>query len=603
MKWLFQLFKRKGLRFKLLLYFITLILLPVATLGIIGNLVSVQTLEDEANNHTTQMIDQVKKNVDFYVQSVKQSIQIISLDPNAIQFINTNPSVSSERRQSTETEVRRLLSSLTSIHPEIAGIIIVNENDMDISNEMFRVSRDPLTSEDWYKKAMEHPGELQLISKPIGRNITTLVSYSPDDVLSVVQAIANPETGAFQGVVLIDFKLATIESVIRGVTLGKSGFIYILDALGEIVYAPENPIVYRVRAVWMRQSDEQSIVKTIRNERYQIIYTLSDFTQWKTVGVFSLNETLKDVTKLQKISYVLGGLTIIVAVVTALFFTRSIVQPIGKLRKLMKRAEAGDLSVQFESANQDEIGQLGRSFNNMIIEIRNLIDLVYEEQKSKREAELKILQAQIKPHFLYNTLDTIQWMAQERKADDVVVMIMALTNLFRIGLSKGRESIPVSEEMEHIQSYLFIQKARYENKLNYEIYVEPEVSQEMVFKLTLQPLVENAIYHGIKARRGEGHIQIKVHKVDDKLCLRVSDNGAGIPSTQLMELQAVLSGRHAGKESLGYGLFNVHERIRLVYGDNYGVRINSTIGEGTQVEVWYPLRRSVVNDVESNHRR
>lgn len=596
-------FKRKGLRFKLLLYFITLILLPVATLGIIGNLVSVQTLEDEANNHTTQMIDQVKKNIDFYLQSVKQSIQIISLDPNAIQFINTNPSVSSERRQSTETEVRRLLSSLTSIHPEIAGIIIVNENDMDISNEMFRVSRDPLTSEDWYKKAMEHPGELQLISKPIGRNITTLVNYSPDDVLSVVQAIANPETGAFQGVVLIDFKLATIESVIRGVTLGKSGFIYIIDALGEIVYAPENPIVYRVRADWMRQSGEQSIVKTIRNERYQIIYTLSDFTQWKTVGVFSLNETLKDVTKLQEISYVLGGLTIVVAVVTALFFTRSIVQPIGKLRKLMKRAEAGDLSVQFESANQDEIGQLGRSFNNMIIEIRNLIDLVYEEQKSKREAELKILQAQIKPHFLYNTLDTIQWMAQERKADDVVVMIMALTNLFRIGLSKGRESIPVSEEMEHIRSYLFIQKSRYENKLNYEIYVEPEVSQEMVFKLTLQPLVENAIYHGIKARRGKGHIQIKVHKVDDKLCLRVSDNGAGIPSTQLMELQAVLSGMNAGKESLGYGLFNVHERIRLVYGDNYGVRINSTIGEGTQVEVWYPLRRSVGNNVESNHRR
>jgi two-component system sensor histidine kinase YesM len=160
-----QLFKRKGLRFKLLLYFITLILLPVATLGIIGNLVSVQTLEDEANNHTTQMIDQVKKNVDFYLQSVKQSIQLISLDPETIQFINTNPSASSERRQSTETGVRRILSSLTSIHPEIAGIIIVNENDMDISNEMFRVSRDPLTSEDWYQKAMEHPGQLQLISK------------------------------------------------------------------------------------------------------------------------------------------------------------------------------------------------------------------------------------------------------------------------------------------------------------------------------------------------------------------------------------------------------------------------------------------------------
>jgi two-component system sensor histidine kinase YesM len=592
LKWVFQMFKSRGLRFKLLLYFITLILLPVATLGIIGNLVSVRTLEKEANNHTTQTIEQVKKNVDFYIQNVKQTIQLISLNPETIQFLNTNSNTPSEQRQSTEADVRRLLSNFTSIHPEIAGIIIVNQKDMDISNEMYRVSRDPLINEEWYKKAMEQPSQLQLISKPIGRNITTRVNYSPDDVLSVMQAIPNPETGAYQGVVLIDFKLATIEGVIRDITLGKSGFIFMIDNLGEIVYAPENPVVYRVRAEWMRQPKEHSIVKKIGNERYQIIYTLSDFTQWKTVGVFSLNETLQDVTNLREVSYVLGGLTIVLAVATAMYFTRSIVQPIGKLRKLMRRAEAGDLAVHFESANQDEIGQLGRSFNRMIIEIRKLIDLVYEEQKKKREAELKIMQAQIKPHFLYNTLDTIQWMAQERKADDVVVMIIALTNLFRIGLSKGKESITVSEEMEHIKSYLFIQKARYESKLNYEINIDPEVRQEIVIKLTLQPLVENAIYHGIKARRGEGHIKIDVYRVDNKLCLSVMDNGAGIPPEKLKKLQAVLSGVNTGEEELlGFGLFNVHERIRLVYGEQYGVQIYSSIGEGTKVDVWYPVRR------------
>jgi two-component system sensor histidine kinase YesM len=276
--------------------------------------------------------------------------------------------------------------------------------------------------------------------------------------------------------------------------------------------------------------------------------------------------------------------------VTAFFFTRSILQPIGRLRKLMKRAEAGDLSVYFASSNMDEIGQLGRGFNNMIIEIRKLIDLVYEEQKSKREAELRILQAQIKPHFLYNTLDTIQWMAQERKADDIVVMIMALTNLFRIGLNRGKESISVSEEIEHIQSYLFIQKARYESKLNYEINVEPTVKQEIVIKLTLQPLVENAIYHGIKARRGEGYIKIDVRKMDEKLCLSVTDNGAGIPQDQLSKLQAVLAGELVDGELPGFGLFNVHERIRLVYGEMYGIRLYSTMGVGTKVEVWYPLK-------------
>ncbi|WP_052487907.1 cache domain-containing sensor histidine kinase [Gordoniibacillus kamchatkensis] len=595
----------KGLRFRLLFYFFTLILLPVATLGLIGNWVSAKTLEDEANSHTAQLIEQVKKNADFYVLNLKQTIELIQSNPDTAKFMNTNLTTPAEQRQSTEVQVRKMLASFTSVHPEIAGIIIVNENDMDISNEMYRVSRDPLTGENWYRKAMETPNRLHLISRPTGRNITTNVNYSPDDVLSVVQAIRNPETGAYQGVVLLDFKLAAIEALIRDITLGKNGFIYMMDNNGEIVYAPENPIVYRVRADWMQTPNRHSIVKAIRGERYQIMYTLSDFTEWKTVGVFSLNATLQDVTKLRNVSIILGGLTVVLAVAASLLFTRSIVMPIGTLRKLMKRAEAGDLSVRFEAAGFDEIGHLGRSFNNMIVEIRKLIELVYEEQKSKREAELRVMQAQIKPHFLYNTLDTIQWMAQERKADDIVVMIMALTNLFRIGLSKGKETITVKEEIEHIQSYLFIQKARYEAKLNYDIRVDADVELESVIKLTLQPLVENAIYHGIKARRGEGRIQIEVKRLGGKLYMSVVDNGAGIAPERLAKLQARLAGEAAAadEEQQGFGLFNVHERIRLVYGDAYGLKLFSTAGEGTKVEVWYPCGRSGESDVESADRR
>lgn len=596
-------FQNKGLRFKLLFYFFTLILLPVGILGLVGNWVSARTLEDETNNHTAQMIEQVKKNVDFYVLNVKQTLELIKLAPETARFLATNASTPGDQRQSTEVEVRRMLSGFTSIHPEIAGIILVNENDMDISNEMYRVSRDPLTGESWYKKAMEQPERLQMISKPIGRNITTNVNYSPDDVISFVQAIPNPRTGAYQGVVLIDFKLTTIESVIRDIKLGKNGFIYMTDNDGDIVYAPENPIVYRVRAEWLRDPSRHSIVKTIRNERYQMMVTLSDFTQWKTVGVFSLNEALKDVTKLRYVSLALGGLTVVLAVTASLLFTRSIVRPIGTLRKLMKRAEAGDLSVRFQGASFDEVGHLGHSFNNMIVEIRKLIELVYVEQKSKRDAELRAMQAQIKPHFLYNTLDTIQWMAQERGAEDVAVMIIALTNLFRIGLSKGKETITVKEEIEHIQSYLFIQKARYESKLNYDIHVDADVSRLSVIKLTLQPLVENAIYHGIKARRGEGHVRIEVKLCDGKLHLCVADNGAGIAPYRLSQLQARLSGEAAGEKTPGFGLFNVHERIRLLYGEPYGVKLSSTPGVGTKVEVWYPYERSEGGDVESVDRR
>ncbi|MFC5446689.1 cache domain-containing protein [Paenibacillus aestuarii] len=301
-------FQNRGLHFRLLVYFITLILLPVATLGVIGNWVSVKTLENEANDHTEQMIGQVTKNLDFYVQNVGQTLQLISKNPETERFLSVNSHTAPDQRQSIEVEVRGMLSNFTSTYPEIAGIIIVNENDLDVSNEMYRVARNPLTSEEWYIEAMNEPDKPHLMSKPVGRNITTNMNYSPDDVLSVVMALHGTQSERYQGVVLIDYKLTKLESLIRDITLGKSGFIYIMDNNGEIVYAPENTIVYRMRAEWLQEHNETSIVKTIRNQRYQIMYTESDFTKWKTIGVFSLSETLQDVTKLRNASIILVGM-------------------------------------------------------------------------------------------------------------------------------------------------------------------------------------------------------------------------------------------------------------------------------------------------------
>jgi two-component system sensor histidine kinase YesM len=175
----------------------------------------------------------------------------------------------------------------------------------------------------------------------------------------------------------------------------------------------------------------------------------------------------------------------------------------------MKEAEEGNLAVRFEGRQEDEIGYLGKSFNTMIEEVQKLIDMVYREQQSKREAELKSLQEQIKPHFLYNTLDTIQWMAQEHGARDIVEVVGALTRLFRIGLSRGKEMIFLSDELEHVRSYLIIQKARYEDKFDFTLQMEDGLASCMVLKLSLQPLVENAIYHGIKERRGHGTVRVQ----------------------------------------------------------------------------------------------
>ena len=424
---------------------------------------------------------------------------------------------------------------------------------------------------------MDAGGERVLISRPIGRNIRNYRNYSANDIVSVVRAVHDPESGALLGVICADIRTDAIEEHIRDVTLGKSGYVFVQDGSGEIVYAPVNETVYRIRPEWV---DQAPCIHTIGGERYQLL-AHSEITGWGTVGVFRMGETLQPVRALRQYTIAVAVVAILLATIMSLSFSASFTDPISKLRRLMGEAERGNLDVEFDAERYTgEIHQLGGSFNRMMDNIRDLLNLVYREQQEKREAEIRTLQAQIKPHFLYNTLDTIRWMAEEHQADEIVRLVSALTRLFRISLSRGREIIPLSNEMDHVRSYLYIQKVRYEDKLNYEIDVPEELLTLRVNKLILQPLVENAIYHGIKQKRGAGHILVCARREGAHLYIRVEDDGAGMTQEKCDLLNAELS-RPAGMEyDHGYGIFNVNDRIRLSYGKDYGLRyeINSSSG-------------------------
>jgi two-component system, sensor histidine kinase YesM len=488
-----------------------------------------------------------------------------------------------------EASALQLLRSISDAHPEIAGILVVNADARPLSNEIEPITRDPLTGESWYREAAENPGIVRLLSRPIGRNLRSSREYSAADVVSIAKAVVDPGSGRVRGVVLIDLRLEVMERILADVTVGLGGFLFIQAPGGAVVYTPVNPIVYRVRDEWL-DGPRAISVRSIRGEDYQVVSQWSGYTQWKTVGVFPLKEIMSQVGNIRTSSLVIAGVTVIVALVVSIFFTGGIARPVIELRALMKEAQDGNLSVRFEGHQEDEIGYLGKSFNAMIEEVQKLLDLVYREQQSKREAELKILHEQIKPHFLYNTLDTIQWMAQEHGAKDIVEVVSALTSLFRIGLSRGKEVISLSDELEHVRSYLVIQKARYEEKFDFELRTEGDVTQLMVLKLTLQPLVENAIYHGIKERRGRGSILIEARRDDGLLLMRVTDNGVGMGPQKLEEIRALLAASPPpGAGSPGYGIHNVQERIQLSFGSRYGLRVESTQDRGTTVEVLHPL--------------
>lgn len=262
----------------------------------------------------------------------------------------------------------------------------------------------------------------------------------------------------------------------------------------------------------------------------------------------------------------------------------------------MQKAESGDLTSRYKAGGMDEVGRLGRSFNTMIEQIHKLISLTERQERKKREAELHSLQANIKPHFLYNTLDTIQWMARKKNAPDVADLVGSLSKLFRIGLSKGGTIIRLEDEMEHIKNYLQIQSVRYKNKLNYSLTVTPDLKHLSILKIVLQPIVENAIYHGIKERRGPGLITIEAKLEQEMLIIQIGDNGKGMTEETLQQLKESLESFLGSTEdemesrlTTGYGVVNVHARLRLTFGDQYGVKIESELDKGTIVTIFHPV--------------
>ena len=575
-----------SLRTRMLLSNIVVALIPFLMFSIVSGSIFLDHAQKTAEEHSVQLIHQVSNSMDVYVETIEKMVNYIQLELQDTPFF-TMESEGASGWESETDYIRSVLENVANSHREVAGIFIATKEDLYVSTGMSRISRDPFQNERWYREALENPEEIQLISVVTGRNIVTNRSYSIDDVFSLAKAVQDPETGEVLGVILLDIRHDIIQSSINGVTIGEKGFVFVMDQEDNIVYTPVNGIVYRVNPKWVKAMEPMSV--QIQGGSYQIRSELSPYTGWRTVGVFSMDEVMSSVNTIVYILFTCVIISLVLVVIVSFKFSRTLTNPIFKLKRLMKQAESGDLTVRFNFEHNDEIGELGQSFNHMIARIDQLIQMVYVEQENKRTAEMKSLQEQIKPHFLYNTLDTISWMARDYDAEDIVRLVDALTNMFRIGLSHGKDIITVKEEITHVSNYLYIQKIRYKDKLNYVIHVDESLYAIEVPKLILQPLVENAIYHGVKAKRGGGTITITGVPEGENLVFTVQDNGAGMPQEKVEELNRRMSERSVLDEKKSFGLFYIRERIQLCYGKGYGVHVESALGEGTRVTITLPL--------------
>ncbi len=383
----------------------------------------------------------------------------------------------------------------------------------------------------------------------------------------------------------LDLSFSSISSYINNVSIGQRGYCFLMDREGNIVYHPQQQLLY----AGLKDEDTDALA-SLEDGTYvadTVIYCVNSIqdSDWRVVGVSYVDEMVnRNVTEMIHLSCLLAVVVLAAAVLTSWLLFRLLGHPLRGLADAMERFEAdADHFTYRPVGGTREVQELSNSFEHMVLRIQQLMTTVREEEVNLRKTELKALQAQINPHFLYNTLDSIAWMCEQGRNTDAVKMVHALARLFRISISKGHELIPISKEIEHAESYLQIQKYRYKNQFTYEFQVDPECLDYYCNKITLQPIIENAINHGLDLLVEEGRITVQVCQDGEDILFFVQDNGVGMSEEQLRTIL-----QHDPKDRTGIGIKNVNDRLKIYFGKQYGLHISSELDVGTCVEIRMP---------------
>ncbi|MFP4978959.1 histidine kinase [Paenibacillus sp. CN-4] len=411
-------------------------------------------------------------------------------------------------------------------------------------------------------------------------------------VISSFKMIGTP-TSSLSGIVLINLRESYFLEIMQNVKISPNGALALISPDGELFsktlkqeYAVSADTIEVLRG---RSGQNGSLtVDSALGEKMNIAYHTLPLNGWVLAAIAPEKDILEGASRIKWIAVAVTLAILVLVALAAALAARNLSNPIRYLSKQVKRFERGDFSVSFDIDQRNEIGVLATGLTRLADSVEQLLNEVREEQEQKRGAEMRALQAQIQPHFLYNTLGSIKHLIDLGEKERASVMVGALTRYFRIGISKGRELITLAEEIDHVRSYLMILNIRYNEDFEFAIEVADELLSLRIPKLTLQPLVENAVYHGIKKKRGKGLVAITGYPEGDTAILEVYDNGQGIPPARLAALRESLDSDTAGGEAQTFGLWNAHRRLALRFGRPYGIALDSIETEYTRITVTIP---------------
>ena len=574
---MFKLFKNSSISQSILIPTILIVILSLLTVSLTTFFSYQMTTSEIAEDSSKEINKQIILNFDNYIESVINTANYIQQKTIEHGLKNDNAALSDIYNQAAE------------VQPDIESIVLIDTaGNMIISSSYKDVSIEDLTTKSWFLDAISNES-IYHFSSPHQQDIFI---DSTAEVITVTK-MADYYIGGnkFSGIIVVDINFSNIITLASTTNLGDGGHLIILDEHDSLIYSngdscvPNNCITLEIAKdiIFGGESVEVDGISMYAN-----VNNLTA-TRWRLatfVNTEIINQTRNSNLLIMGIIFIS---TMIVTMAASSYISNRISSPINILKDHMQQIEKGDFYQKIEIHGQKEVVVLTHSFNSMIEEIKTLMNKVVQEQREKRKTEFQALQSQINPHFLYNTLDSIVYLSENKMNEKVIEMVIALSKFFRISISRGKNIILLREEIEHAKNYLLIQKIRYNEKFDYEFIVDEEVMDYKVVKLSLQPLIENAIYHGINTEYDQGKILIRAFKKDNKLMLEVEDDGYGIPDEKIEELYQNIKYKQNGTS---IGLRNVFQRLKLYYGDNADLIIESELDEKTIVRLEIPSERA-----------
>lgn len=598
--WNIKKLKNLGISFKLLISMAFLILISVFFVSYFSYIQYTKDNEIQAANRVHQIIDQVSLNIDTYVNDLFNLSTSPYYDDNVMDSLEQNVHNSQIKQLNKSRSIEGFLNEMM-IFPrnDILRVEILTDDVYmsDRYNSSINSSID-FHSFSWYKKALADRNPIFLPA-----HLEELVNNPKFTVFSVVtQMRSTRNTDKVLGVIKVDANFTGIQQICDRVNMGNNGGLYIIDENKNIIYSSISDIPYTEFFNKVKSLNGSYANVKYRGTTYMLSSTVIPRANWTVVAVNSLSEINKNAKNIRNNSFKMAVIFSFLAILVLAIFIQWFLRPLLDIVNLMKKVQNGNLYVKFHEKRHDEIGYLGSSFNTMVERIKymldrntNLVKEVYEANYLQKEAQINALFSQIRPHFIYNTLNMISMEIQCNKPDDAVENINKLSSILR-GMANMDKDVTVQFEAELLDAYLGIQNSRYAGRLEYSIDIDKSLYSYIIPALILQPAVENAVVHGCEAKKDKTFIKVYSKEEADRLIFIVEDTGIGMDEKTLSEFREkldndappgveIIDSRNKGS---GIGLVNVNRRIKIRYGKEYGIKIDSALGKGTTVEVILP---------------